>query len=48
MNDVPLSIWYDWHDDGQDPKEKEHNFGTVTWDYQPKPAYLAAQTLICA
>jgi hypothetical protein len=46
MNDVPLSIWYDWHDDGQDPKEQEHNFGTVTWDYQPKPAYVAAQTLI--
>ncbi len=46
MNGVPLSIWYDWHDDGQDPNEKEHNFGTVTWDYQPKPAYLAAQTLI--
>lgn len=46
MNDVPLSIWYDWHDDGQDPKEQEHNFGTVTWDYQPKPAYQAAQTLI--
>ena len=20
-NDVPLSIWYDWHDDGRDPKE---------------------------
>ena len=52
-NDVPLSIWYDWHDDGQDPKEPEHHFGTVlnpyaagkTPIYQPKPAYLAAQTL---
>jgi hypothetical protein len=28
-NDVPLSIWYDWHDDGPDPKEAEHHFGTV-------------------
>ena len=28
-NDVPLSIWYDWHDDGTDPKEPEHHFGTV-------------------
>ena len=27
--DVPLSIWYDWHDDGQDAKEPEHHFGTV-------------------
>ncbi len=52
-NEVPLSIWYDWHDDGQDPKEPEHHFGTVfnpytagkTPVYQPKPAYLAAQTL---
>lgn len=43
---VPISIWYDWHDDGKDPKEKEHNFGTVTWDYKPKPAYVAMKTLI--
>jgi len=48
--DMPLSIWYDWHDDGPDAKEPEHNFGTVhhaysrakTPTYQPKPAYLAA------
>ena len=43
---IPISIWYDWHDDGQDPKEREHNFGAVTWDYQPKPAYTAMKTLI--
>lgn len=43
---VPISIWYDWHDDGQDPNEREHNFGTVTWDYWPKPAYIAMKTLI--
>jgi len=50
---VPLSIWYDWHDDGLDPKEPEHHFGTVlnpykpdtTPVYDPKPAYLAAQAL---
>jgi len=52
-NDVPLSIWYDWHDDGQDPKEAEHHFGMVLNPYNagrdpvydPKPAYLAAKTL---
>lgn len=52
-SEVPLSIWYDWHDDGQDPKEPEHHFGTVHFPfdaarqpvYQPKPAYLAAKTL---
>ena len=43
---LPISIWYDWHDDGKDPKEKEHNFGTVTWDYKPKSAYVAMKTLI--
>ncbi|MCP4639296.1 MAG: glycoside hydrolase family 5 protein [bacterium] len=45
-NGIPISIWYDWHDDGRDPKEREHNFGTVTWDYKPKPAYTAMKALI--
>ena len=52
-NGIPLSIWYDWHDDGTDPKEPENHFGTVanayhaggSQVYQPKPAYLAAKTL---
>jgi hypothetical protein len=51
--DVPISIWYDWHDDGPDPKEPEHHFGTVLHPYypgrdpvyDPKPAWLAAKTL---
>jgi len=43
---VPVSIWYDWHDDGQDPKNSEHHFGTVTWDYKPKPAFTAMKTLV--
>ncbi|MHB1001244.1 MAG: cellulase family glycosylhydrolase [Armatimonadota bacterium] len=42
---IPISIWYDWHDDGPDPKEPEHHFGTVTLDYQPKPSYIAMQNL---
>jgi hypothetical protein len=45
LHGIPLSIWYDWKDDGPDPEEREHNFGTVTVDLQPKPAYRAAQTL---
>ncbi len=52
-NDVPVSIWYDWHDDGRDPNEPEHHFGIVKHDYfadrdpvyDSKPAYLAAKTL---
>ncbi len=35
---LPFSIWYDWKDDGPDPKEHEHRFGTVTQDLKPKPA----------
>ncbi len=50
---IPVSIWYDWHDDGRDPEEPEHHFGTVLFPYHegrepvytPKPAYLAAKTL---
>ena len=45
---VPLSIWYDWHDDGPDPKDPDHNYGTVTVDYAPKPAYQQMQRLVQA
>jgi hypothetical protein len=45
LAEVPLSIWYDWKDDGPDPGEHEHNFGTVKQDLEPKPAYPAARTL---
>ena len=45
LNGVPLSIWYDWKNDGPDPNENEHNFGTVLPDLKPKPAYVAMQTL---
>lgn len=51
--EIPVSIWYDWHDDGRNPKEAEHHFGAVENQafpdrqpvYNPKPAYLAAKTL---
>jgi hypothetical protein len=42
---VPISIWYDWKNDGNDPAEGEHNFGTVLPDLTPKPAYTAVKTL---
>lgn len=52
-NSIPISIWYDWRDDGSDANEPEHHFGLVrngSQDgrdqvFEPKPAYLAAQTL---
>ncbi|TAN11991.1 MAG: beta-1,4-xylanase [Chitinophagaceae bacterium] len=53
---IPLSIWYDWHNDGDNTKDAEDNFGTVNYVYHPtgnpvydiKPAYLAAKTLMHA
>jgi hypothetical protein len=42
---IPVSIWYDWKNDGTDPKEREHHFGTVKHDLNPKAAYLAAKVL---
>ena len=52
-NNISLSIWYDWRDDGLNANEPEHHFGTVSNVYyenrdpvyDPKPAYLAAKTL---
>lgn len=44
-HDVGLSIWYDWKDDGSDPKEPEHHFGSVYRDLKLKPSAKAAQTL---
>lgn len=52
-NGIPVSIWYDWQNDGPDPREPEHHFGLVRHPYhagrdnvyEPKPAYLAARTL---
>ena len=42
---VPISIWYDWQDDGPDSTEREHRFGLVTQQLEPKPAYLSIRTL---
>jgi hypothetical protein len=42
---IPVSIWYDWKNDGDDPTEHEQNFGTVSSDLKPKPAYITAQTM---
>ncbi len=42
---IPVSIWYDWKNDGDDPGNFEHNCGTVTSDLTPKPAYTAIKTM---
>jgi len=45
LNNVPISIWYDWKNDGSDPAYNEDNFGIVFGDLTLKPSYVAAQTL---
>jgi hypothetical protein len=45
LNGVPLSIWYDWKNDGHDAADNEQNFGTVKEDLEPKPAYTALKTM---
>lgn len=36
---------YDFQNDGTNPKEREHNFGTIRTDYSPKAAYVALAVL---
>ena len=45
LNGIPISIWYDWKNDGDDPADHESNFGTVSSDLQPKPVYKAFQLM---
>jgi polysaccharide biosynthesis protein PslG len=42
---VPISIWYDWKNDGTDPGYNEHNFGTVSNQLALKPSYNAVKTM---
>jgi hypothetical protein len=52
MSGIPLTIWYDWHDDGVDPVNQEYHFGIVRHAYHAgvatvydrKPGYDAAMT----
>lgn len=52
-NEIPLTIYYDWRDDGDDPKEGEHRFGLVRrpptgeakQPFAPKPAYVALKVM---
>lgn len=37
---IDFLTMYDFRNDGYDAEEIEHNFGTVTHDYEPKPAYF--------
>ncbi|TXH03216.1 MAG: hypothetical protein E6R07_13000 [Nevskiaceae bacterium] len=41
---IPLSVWYDWKNDGGDAANHEHNFGIVDPVSQFKPAYIGLRT----
>jgi len=45
LSDIPVTIWYDWKNDGNEPSDFEHNCGTVTSDLKPKPAYTAIRVM---
>ncbi len=40
---VPISIFYDWRDDGPSDDENEHRFGVIRQNSEPKPSFSAAQ-----
>jgi hypothetical protein len=44
---IPLTIWYDWRDDGPDPSNQEHRFGLVNQApgglFEPKASFFAAR-----
>src|SRR5262249_8960505 len=39
MAGIPLSVIYDWQDDGPTPSDKEANFGLIDFSGKPKPAF---------
>jgi polysaccharide biosynthesis protein PslG len=43
---VPVSILYDWQDDGPLPDDKEANFGLLDHQGGPKPAFRALRGLV--
>nr|WP_263324281.1 glycoside hydrolase family 5 protein [Neobacillus sp. Marseille-Q6967] len=46
LYDIPISIWYDWKNDGTEPNNGEHNFGIRQNNVKiPKDAYLAMNNL---
>lgn len=46
LSKVPVTIYYDWRNDGTDPREKEHNFGMVHKDLSPRPAVAIVRRFI--
>jgi len=45
LHGIPLTVWYDWKNDGENPDNFEHNCGTVDFHLNPKPAYKTIHIL---
>lgn len=48
MAGCPISIFYDWKDDGPSATNREHRYGIVRSNLSPKPAYDAARLVLKA
>ncbi|MFJ7755052.1 GH39 family glycosyl hydrolase [Peribacillus muralis] len=45
-SNIPITIWYDWKNDGIEAKEKEHNFGIRQNDVsKSKESYIALKVM---
>lgn len=44
-NNVPLTVIYDWRDNGTDPYNWEHHFGVIGYNKEEKPAYKMFKTV---
>ncbi len=42
---LPVAVWYDLRDDGDDPSNPEHNYGLLDLHGAEKPAMIAFRTL---
>ncbi|SDU11785.1 Cellulase (glycosyl hydrolase family 5) [Verrucomicrobium sp. GAS474] len=38
-------FWYDFQNDGVDPRNNEHNFGLIRKDFSPKPAFVSMSVM---
>lgn len=45
MAGVEFTVWYDFRNDGPDPRSFEHNFGLYRHDGREKPALVAARNM---
>ncbi|HEX2941283.1 MAG TPA: hypothetical protein VHO91_09565 [Rhodopila sp.] len=48
MAGIPLTVFYDWRNDGPNPADKEANFGLLDFHGSPKPAFHALDHMVQA